>query len=289
MTTARRAVTRGPPSIDRRSCTTRTGRRVPARAARRGPAEVAAGEGDVRGRPVDVPALGRMRVEREPPAGETLERGDHVREGRLLASTDVVDLGRGRGVGAAHGGVDGVGHEREVPRLRTVAEERERRVRDEGVADPAHGHVGTLARAVDGEVAQARDGEAPGAVDAREVLAGALRDAVRRARQRGRRVLTAGVGLRVAVDRRRRGPARPARSTPNRPPRTRVGWRPGCSRTARSSRRSCPARRPGRPGGTRRGTLERRLPAVGDQVLLDEVEGRFRGQAARFDSLSSRA
>ena len=87
----------------------------------------------------------------------------------IVARDDVVDVGQ-------------------VPALRAVAAQRERRPGRGGVEEAGDGHVGTLVAPVDAEVAQ-RDGvDAAGGVGVHEHLGGHLRDAVRAERPQ-RRVL----------------------------------------------------------------------------------------------------
>ena len=91
-----------------------------------------------------------------------------------------VEHGAGRDVGeqGLHGGLDDVVDEGEVAHLEAVAVDGQRPAVEERLDEPVRGHVGTLARAVHGEVAERHGGQAGAGVGADQRLGGELRDAV---------------------------------------------------------------------------------------------------------------
>ena len=148
-------------------------------------------------------AFGMLQVERA--AGDLLAGGNRLAHRRLGAATDVEDGALRAALHRRDRGGDRIADVGEAARCRPVAEQLEGRSLGERRQDAREGHVGPLARAVHGEVAQADRIEAEGQLaGAGEVLAAELGDAVGRDRA-GRRVLARRVALGLAVDRRRGG------------------------------------------------------------------------------------
>ena len=134
-----------------------------------------------------------------------LDEREHVVERHARAPADVVGAARHAALAGGDGGGHRVLDEREVARLQPVAEHRQRRAGGRCREELAKRHVGALARAVHGEVAErgGRDAVVE-RVQVTQVLGGQLGHAVRRDRMRHLGLAHRNRGL-VAVHRRARG------------------------------------------------------------------------------------
>ena len=117
-----------------------------------GAGEVGAGGGD-------VPVAGSLGLQVDGLAGQLLGQGDDLVQGGVGVAADVDgEVGGLWGGGGGGGGVHDVSDEGEVAPLAAVPVQAQGLAGGGGVQGTVDEHVGALARAVDGEVAQGRDG-----------------------------------------------------------------------------------------------------------------------------------